>query len=99
MDSWTVTENGRNATIDEFVSTEKGKPYRAQAIFTVWIDGKAESQTITIPPVKQHKQFQLCICRGPWGYLKGDKVFQRENEGCDRPKKIPQIHCMKRKRG
>ena len=43
LDSWTVEEDGRNASID----AKSGKTYRAQATVTVWLDGIAESKTIT----------------------------------------------------
>lgn len=47
LDSWTVEEDGRNASIHGSVDTESGKSYRAQAVVTVWLDGKSESKTIT----------------------------------------------------
>ena len=47
VDSWTVEEDGRNASIEESVKAESGKTYRAQATVTVWLDGKSESKTIT----------------------------------------------------
>ena len=49
VDSWTVEEDGRNASIEESVKAESGKTYRAQATVTVWLDGKSESKTITGP--------------------------------------------------
>ena len=47
VDSWTVEEAGRNASVNGSVDAESGKTYRAQATVTVWLDGKAESKTIT----------------------------------------------------
>ena len=47
VDSWTVEKDGRNASIEESVKAESGKIYRAQTTVTVWLDGKAESKTIT----------------------------------------------------
>ena len=47
LDSWTVEEDGRNASINGSVDAKSGKTYRAQATVTVWLDGKAESKTIT----------------------------------------------------
>ena len=47
VDSWTVEEDGRNASVNGSVDVESGKTYRAQATVTVWLDGKAESKTIT----------------------------------------------------
>lgn len=47
LDSWTVEEDGRNASINGSVDAKSGKTYRAQAVVTVWLDGKSESKTIT----------------------------------------------------
>ena len=47
LDSWTVEEDGRNASARGSVDAESGKSYRAQAVVTVWLDGKSESKTVT----------------------------------------------------
>ena len=47
LDSWTVEEDGRNASARGSVDAERGKSYRAQAVVTVWLDGKSESKTVT----------------------------------------------------
>lgn len=47
LDSWTVEEDGRNASINGSVDAKIGKTYRAQATVTVWLDGKSEVKTIT----------------------------------------------------
>ncbi len=47
IDSWSITEDGRNATLSGSVDTQSGKTYRAQATVTVWVDGVSESKTVT----------------------------------------------------
>ena len=47
VESWSVEEDGRNASLSKSVEAEKGTTYRAKAEVTVWINGKSETKTIT----------------------------------------------------
>ena len=47
VDSWSATEEGRNALLTKSINTVAGKTYRAQTTVTVWLNQKAESKTIT----------------------------------------------------
>lgn len=45
--SWSEKTDGRFATMTKSVTTTKGVSYRANTTVTVWLEGKAESKTIT----------------------------------------------------
>ena len=47
VESWTVEKNSRTVSTRNTMKTESGKTYRAQATMTVWMDGVAETKTVT----------------------------------------------------
>lgn len=46
-DSWSVSENGRRADLNESTEVSDGKSYRVVTKVTVWSGTKSETQTLT----------------------------------------------------